>query len=282
MRHFGRVALRYSGVTICSQIYQYDLVGLQKSGELHWQFSNDPGHELEKNKAVIWYSIFLQWKTNVRAFFVELFAWCLLSIDNSIQFHRILILQTLKRCSFRSRACLRLMTNARSYFACPALVLPCLACPAPVLPKCSTILPRDLLQWEVGAAIFISSLSTAQTFLITFHQLLILLLFMRQSLMTNANSCGTLFPEDTNMFREKTSSMYMIPFHKSYFCSHGSSCWQMLVLTLPLLPCLAQVRHFSSSRHTNSNTLSEGWVPHNCLKMNYKTCQYQVRFWLKV
>ena len=33
MRHFGRVALRYSGVTICWQIYQYDLVGLQKNGE---------------------------------------------------------------------------------------------------------------------------------------------------------------------------------------------------------------------------------------------------------
>ena len=88
------------------------------------------------------------------------------------------------------------MTNARSYFACPAPVLPCLACPASVLPKCSTILPRDLLQWEVAASIFILTLSTAQTFLITFHQLLILLLFTRQSLMTNANSCGTILPRD--------------------------------------------------------------------------------------
>ena len=65
----------------------------------------------------------------------------------------------------------------------------------------------------------------------------------------------------TNMFSDRTASMYMIPFHKSYFCSHGSSCWQMCVLTLPLLPCLAQVRHFSSSRHTNSNTLGERWCP---------------------
>ena len=175
------------------------------------------------------------------------------------------------------------MTNARSYFACPAPVLPCLACPAPVLPKCSTILPRDLLQWEVAASIFILTLSTAQTFLIYIPSI-IDTYFVHAA--ESDDKCKFLWhyssSRHTNMFSERHASTYLIPFHNSYFCSHGAGCWQMRVLTLPVLPCLAQVSHFSSSRHTNSNMLGERWVPHNCLKMNYKTCQYQVRFWLKV
>ena len=144
------------------------------------------------------------------------------------------------------------------------LTLPALPLSCPVLPKCSTILPRDLLQWEVGAAIFISSLSTAQTFLITIHQLLILLLFTRHSLMTNANSCGTIFSRDIQICSVR-DMLQRIWFHSIintfvHTAQAVDKCTFLLCLSCPvLLKCSVRDGCPTSS----------------------KTQQYQVRFWLK-
>ena len=157
------------------------------------------------------------------------------------------------------------MTNARSYFACPALVLPCLACPAPVLPKCSTILPRDLLQWEVAASIFILTLSTAQTFLIYIPSI-IDTYFVHAA--ESDDKCKFLWhyssSRHTNMFSERHASTYLIPSIIHTFVHTAQAvdkCAFLLCLSCPLL--------LKCSVRDGCPTSS-------------KTQQYQVRFWLKV
>ena len=145
------------------------------------------------------------------------------------------------------------------------LPCPCLACPAPVLPKCSTILPRDLLQWEVAASIFILTLSTAQTFLIYIPSI-IDTYFVHAA--ESDDKCKFLWhyssSRHTNMFSERHASTYLIPSIIHTFVHTAQAvdkCAFLLCLSCPLL--------LKCSVRDGCPTSS-------------KTQQCQVRFWLKV
>ena len=186
---------------------------------------------------------------NVRAFFVELFAWCLLSTDNSINSIVSLYYKHWNVALFEAE-------HAWGWWQMHVLTLPALPLSCPVLP----VLP-------------LSCLSVALFFLETCYSKRWVLQFLFQTWVQLKLSwlhsinywyffcsrgrvwwqmqilVALFFLETYKYVQWETCFNVLDSFHNSYFCSHGAGCWQMRVLTLPVLPSLAQV-------------FGERWVPH--------------------